>query len=459
VYLTELTVRNAKLLRNLTLDFTRGRQPRPWTVLVGENGLCKTTLLQAIALVASGPTRANQLVPDAVSMRDRRRPDEPVNVSANFVFGSGTHPWRDYPGLDPRPDAPPGLSSTIELTPGRKEFDGSSSYALSGDFVMSDPVVASRARDLPLWFVAGYGVSRRLPFATVSRAPSVLSLARLEPLFDRAEVLGTAFADLFEPDLAGHYVRSLRDVLITGGLLPEITQLELRGRGGVRSSADLVDAHRFAQRLGLEDVKLPAVWLSHGYQATIAWIADLVGQVLMEANAPTAGQGRPELALVEPEWMEGLVLIDEIDLHLHPRWQVRLVPALKAVFPRVQFVATTHSPMILPGLERDEVIVLDRDADGNVVALPPGQSPALMTGSQMFEAFFGLDRLYPQELGEAVRRLGYLVGDPDRTDDEDEEMRRLRQRLQAAGIDPGWEPVARKPIEKEVVSGEPGTQP
>ena len=61
----------------------------------------------------------------------------------------------------------------------------------------------------------------------------------------------------------------------------------------------------------------------------------------------------------------GLVLIDELDLYLHPLWQVGLVRALKATFPRVQFIVTTHSPMLLPGLERDEIIHLKLDDAGN----------------------------------------------------------------------------------------------
>lgn len=49
--------------------------------------------------------------------------------------------------------------------------------------------------------------------------------------------------------------------------------------------------------------------------------------------------------------MEGLVLIDELDLHLHPVWQQGLIAGLKHTFPRLQFVATTHSPLLLSGLE------------------------------------------------------------------------------------------------------------
>lgn len=164
---------------------------------------------------------------------------------------------------------------------------------------------------------------------------------------------------------------------------------------------------------------------------------------MLEANGTAPGRATSELVLVEAAEMEGLVLIDEIDLHLHPRWQVRLIPALKRVFPKLQFIATTHSPMVLPGLERDEVLVLRQDEHGDVVARNLDQAPALMTGSEIYETFFGLDRLYPDQLGEDMRRYGYIAGDPARTDDEERELHELRERLRRAHADPGWEPVAR----------------
>ena len=54
----------------------------------------------------------------------------------------------------------------------------------------------------------------------------------------------------------------------------------------------------------------------------------------------------------------GLVLIDEIDLHLHPKWQRQIVPALKKVFPKIQFFATTHSPQVIGECRPEEIVVV-----------------------------------------------------------------------------------------------------
>lgn len=56
---------------------------------------------------------------------------------------------------------------------------------------------------------------------------------------------------------------------------------------------------------------------------------------------------------------EGIVLIDEIDLHLHPQWQRKLLPALTHTFPNIQFIVTTHSPQVLSHLSRESVFLLE----------------------------------------------------------------------------------------------------
>jgi len=72
----------------------------------------------------------------------------------------------------------------------------------------------------------------------------------------------------------------------------------------------------------------------------------------------------PHLGVNAPQETSGVVLIDEIDLHLHPKWQRRVVEDLKRTFPQIQFIATTHSPFIIQSLRPDELINLDnRDGE------------------------------------------------------------------------------------------------
>ncbi|WP_044246814.1 AAA family ATPase [Chondromyces apiculatus] len=197
-------------------------------------------------------------------------------------------------------------------------------------------------------------------------------------------LIGTGFIELLGGDLAQSFVQILQSVFVAGGLLPHVTAIELRGRGDIRSARDLVEAQRFEMDpLDAQGkrIRVPATWLSQGYQSIVAWLADVVGQVLIDAGTH-----------VEAADMEGTVLLDEIDVHLHPTWQAPLIPALKKVFPRLQFIATTHSPMMLPGLEAEELYIMSQDEGGNVIATQSPQSPALLTGSELLGAFFEIKK-------------------------------------------------------------------
>jgi len=91
--------------------------------------------------------------------------------------------------------------------------------------------------------------------------------------------------------------------------------------------------------------------LSDGYRNMVGMVADI---------AHRASRLNPHHGTAAALQTEGVVLVDEIDLHLHPKWQRRVVNDLKRAFPKMQFVGTTHSPFILQSLEPGEVIDLDQ---------------------------------------------------------------------------------------------------
>ncbi len=436
MYVRHLEVRNVKLLRDVKVDFVGADdRPRMWTVFVGENRLCKTTLLQTIAAAASGQDRGTQLVTDVIASWPDLRNPVPLSIEAEFGFSETRDKYRRYPGKRLSSATAPRLTSILGLEPDKRVFGGRSDYVgLSGPQTQ-DILTTARSQTLSDWFVAGYGPSRLLPSAGKAARLIDPVLDRLRPLFGES-LIGTGFIELLGEELGRSFAKVLQAVFVTGGLLPHVTALELRGRGGIRSARDLVEAQRFEMDLldvHGDRIRVPATWLSQGYQSLIAWLSDFVGQILLEAGGP-----------VEAADMEGTVLVDEIDVHLHPTWQVRLIPALKKVFPRLQFIATTHSPMVLPALAAEEVYILSQDANGNVTATQSAQSPALLTGSELYDAFFEIRKLYPDALGDRLHRYGYLATDPTRSDEEDATMLRLKGELEAAGMTFDWEPVSRE---------------
>lgn len=451
MYIEHLSVTGLKLLHDVTIDFrNRDGSLRGWTVLIGRNGTGKTSVLQAIALAAVGSRQVNNLAEPVLDQLRDRRPGATgaVNIFTRFSFPERALHQDLFPGLSAPIPASLRVDSNVDLWPGGSLLSATSKYTdLPTPSSHQDPLDAARDKQHKLWFVAGYGPSRHLPQSESQPQLKFPYLDRLKPLFDPvAPITSTAFANFFgRPEEGGGprntkanlYSRVLQKALFGNKLLlPELRGVELRGRAGVKSTGSLQESARFVQHTTAGDFKVPATALPHGHQSMIAWIADLVGHILLEAKAE-----------VEPKDMCGLVLIDELDLYLHPTWQVVLVRALKQIFPNVQFIATTHSPLVLASLDpaEDQVIRLVQNAEtGNVEAKVQSEDPRLLTASELLQLYFELDDLHPDPVGRMVHDYRYLASNPFRRDEDDARLAEWRKALAEAGVDPHYEPVPRR---------------
>lgn len=116
---------------------------------------------------------------------------------------------------------------------------------------------------------------------------------------------------------------------------------------------------------------------SEGYKAVIALALDIM-ITLSDENS-------------DMDKLTGIVLIDEIGNQLHPRWQMKIVKKLREVFPKIQFIVTSHSPLCLRGIKNGEVILLKEDDKGNVIADTNLPSPEEYSVEQLLKSdFFGL---------------------------------------------------------------------
>jgi hypothetical protein len=400
VRIRELTLRNVKILADQTFSFVRADGSiRTWTALLGDNGVCKTTILQAIALASSGDKMARALVQDAADYVRQDRPERGAEILATFE----TH------------EAP--LRVQMIVKEGHHAFRGNDHASILDD------VRDARA---PGFFVVGYGTSRRLPRRGEVAIPQDPVVDRVEGLFDPShKMLGVDFFEaLKERELGPTYARTLRDALLEQDangdpLLPWLVNMELRGAYGVSRMEALLESRRLIFDVGgAQPLKLPPHLLSQGYQSTFAWVADLLGHAFLDAGGE-----------VDPKRLEGIVLLDEIDLHLHPTWQRRLVPILRSIFPLMQFVVTTHSPLVLTGFEADEIVGL-RLEGGEVVQRTYTEQPGLQTGSELMEAFFAVPAAGRPELLAKEREALELSVKEDRSPEEEQRLAALERELE-----------------------------
>lgn len=134
------------------------------------------------------------------------------------------------------------------------------------------------------------------------------------------------------------------------------------------------DRSIFIQRL---TSPLPIEHLSDGYKSLFAMAVDIMREMLKHWD--------------NLEFAQGIVLVDEIENHLHPRWKMRVMSALRESFPRVQFIASTHDPLCLRGMFEGEVQVLYRDRDGRLQRVEQLPNVASLRIEQILTSdYFGL---------------------------------------------------------------------
>jgi energy-coupling factor transporter ATP-binding protein EcfA2 len=356
VRIKRLQLVHVRAFEHMELDFTPGLN-----LLVGINGAGKSTILEALAICLSRilpGISASQSPPRAFGIEDiqgaapyldaelvidvggkefrylRHQQREP------FVSGTpGAVAPRDRLRLERRRDRPGRLRERLrelQATPAAPDLD---TYTPELGTLRAT-VRSAKDRPLGIYFSTTRSV---IPgkVASSKRAVGGEAAAFADALASREMQLGELAAwmgaqELLraeDPRAAKHLVALRR---AASGFLPQCQNL--------RAEADprprlLVDKNGLA---------LDARQLSDGERSLLALALDLARR-LSQANPNAADpvkQGR------------AVVLIDELDLHLHPRWQRTVVERLTEVFPRCQFIATTHSPQIIAGVEPEQVVLL-----------------------------------------------------------------------------------------------------
>jgi predicted ATP-binding protein involved in virulence len=120
-------------------------------------------------------------------------------------------------------------------------------------------------------------------------------------------------------------------------------------------------------------------------------------------------------SLLNPLHGAGIVLIDEVDLHLHPQWQSTLIKRLRDTFPHVQFVLTTHSPLVLAQLNEGEAYKLEQDEQGNMhvkMVIAPNKAALVDVLKDAFDVDVNAlkrERMSPEQQSEAKAQLLALI--------------------------------------------------
>ncbi|MFN9478415.1 MAG: AAA family ATPase [Betaproteobacteria bacterium] len=356
MYVRKISLRNIRGFADLDFDLTRpGESYAGWTVFTGDNGSGKSTLLKAIAIGLTGKDTAHALQPsfhrwirDADSVHEASIELEIVGIGEDDSFKeSGKNARNAFPAKlllangskEPRlvPDFPATRRNRLKYrTPDRS-------------------IWASDARG---WFSCGYG-----PFRRVFGASPEATRQMVAPTTERFVTMFQEAASLAEVD---QWLKNLKHKELENraaereqlALVLELLRDDLMPN---QISVDRVDS----DGLWLKDRNgVQLVWyeMSDGYRAAAALLADIVRH-LIGAYGVDGLADRDESGRLFVK-RSGVVLIDEIDAHLHPEWHREIGFWLKRHFPKVQFLVTSHSPIICQAADPNGLFHLPEPGSG-----------------------------------------------------------------------------------------------
>jgi energy-coupling factor transporter ATP-binding protein EcfA2 len=395
-YFTGMTLRNIRCFgpeQAMTLTTPEGA-PARWTVILGENGVGKTTLLQMLALLAVEDSGEVEHMLDYANFelfeyRWQRRPPRPNQLSQSLrrsgEGGTATATFREDKAE---------YRHTIE--PGRREASSG-----NGHPIKYPP------------FLCGYGANRRLGTGGLRKRPRELRMPFLSlfgdvDLRDAEEwLLQADYAAKRESSTRAEQKRELVEKLLVQ-LLPDVNRVRI---GAEKDAYPVVEA------------ETPYGWvsvrnLSLGYQALIAWMVDLASHFLERFE----GSKSP---LAEP----AVVLVDEIDLHLHPKWQRTLMTYLGELFPSTQFIATAHSPLVAQGAEGANIVVLHREEDHVRIESGPEEIKNWRIDQILTSDLYGLPSARPPHLDSLFDERRKILTKPELTTADARKLDDLEARI------------------------------
>jgi predicted ATPase len=366
-------IENFKLFDRLELDFTRSESVQaPWTMLLGENATGKSAVLQAIALALAGTKQRRQLGVRARDVVRRGQSSGRVRVHLSGEDGN-----------------------VIDLKVSRAQ---NRFYSTPSE---------------PRVLLLGYGSTRLLPGSGAPPAEHGASPVSLMNLFDSRAAVGDHKGWLLALDKP-RFDEAAEAILEVFGWIKRDTRMR---RVGGKSAGVVIDRGRRSERIEV---------MSDGYQSVVALMTDVVRMLF-----GTATQKRWRSL----DAAEGIVLIDEIGVHLHPRWRMGIVSALREVFPRVQFIVTTHDPLCLRGLRNGEVITMHRSNRNRIFArtdLPPVEG--MRVDQLLTSEHFGLESTLDPAVQSLMGRYQQLLAKPRPTPGEKKKLGELRKQLREVRV-------------------------
>ncbi len=437
IYFSSLELENVRCFeQRQTLDLTNENgTPVQWILILGDNGVGKTTLLQCLAWMRPVPSMDEEgkfktIEPALNSEEENRALDSLIRIGADVsVTLKATLSVGQTLGSTGGETAATTLATEITMQGQngilRDRKLGQNGILREGKMLAEHGLTHLREvlrSDLAIF---AYGAARRSGTLKPDRGGLSDPLASLfwssTELYDAEDLLlklhhraAIGKAEQGEEHLQ-HEERLQRIKRILATVLPNVGRedhIRILGPAIFSDSAESSGV-RFETPYGL----VPLSALSLGYQTTLTWIVDLALRLY---------ERYPESA--EPLSEPGIVLIDSIDLHLHPRWQRQMMKDLTGCFPAIQFVATAHSPLIAQAAENANLAVL-REENGKVIIKRHPQSVNTWRADQILASDLFDIPTRSGSIQKLIKERDELLDKMKRNQSEEERLQLLEEKL------------------------------
>lgn len=352
MYIDTIRLENIRGFRELEFSFDRGQgQYAGWTVLTGDNGSGKSTVLRAIALMLAGPQAAAALQPGYAKWVRKNCKRSSIRLSITRCndddgYGPSLYEW---------PNENIVLTSVMtQVNNGKSITTWHDINDLSAHYnqmlsIAEDSIWSPFASG---WFASGYG-----PFRRISRSSQDINTLMADPEAGRFATLFQESASLAETDewlrqlnykrLEGHAKEGALLKLVIQFLNDQLLPNQVR--------VDRVDSDGLWLK-DREGTELSWSDMSDGYRSALALLTDILRHMSGTYGIDGLIDQDQDGGLCIRR--SGVVLIDEIDAHLHPEWQREIGFWLKRHFPNIQFIVTSHSPLICQAADPNGLFVL-----------------------------------------------------------------------------------------------------